>query len=244
MLQIQNVVGSSKVFKASPEDQQFLVYEGGRRVPTGQQRIWKGAWSATEKKENYITGDDTGQQIWGATDFWASQTFTIGTTGDNENFTITSIKLKLYRELTPGDVTVSIRAASRTGADLSTGTTSGDTLTTDTGGEWREITMTALTLESDTTYSIVVRALGGDASNLIKWRLDVGQGYTGGKGAVSTNGGGYWSGQNVDYMFEIWGGKPYVIDNEVANNDQQFLCILNHTNQEPPNLTYWILSPN
>ena len=40
-----------------------------------------------------------------------------------------------------------------------------------------------------------------------------------------------------------WSGiTAYVVDDAVENNGSTYLCRVNHTNQEPPNLTYWALS--
>ena len=92
-------------------------------------------------KDYYNTGDDGTPTLIGGV-YWESQTFTASSTYD-----IGSVKLKLYRIGTPGTLTVSIRATDGngqpTGADLASGTTDGNTLTTNTSGEWREITFSS-----------------------------------------------------------------------------------------------------
>ena len=85
------------------------------------------------KFENYTTGAD-GDMHFESTN-WRAQTFTVGASGH----TITSVKLWLYRAGSPGTITVGIRAVDAnghpTGPDLTSGTTNGNTLTTDPFGE-------------------------------------------------------------------------------------------------------------
>lgn len=150
------------------------------------------------------TGGNSGTDATGAK--WTSQTFTPVT-----SHTITSVKLSIARVSNPGTVTVSIRATSGgkpTGGDLVSGTTDGDTLTVWTTYGWREITLGAgYDLDASTQYAIVVRVLGGDASNKIFWEIrSNGAGYTGGTWVYSTNSGSSWTTvSNDDHLFEDWG---------------------------------------
>jgi hypothetical protein len=154
--------------------------------------------------EYYNTGDDNHCWLYG--NFWVAQTFT-----PSIAHTITSVKLKLFRNGTPGTVTVSIRATSGgqpTGSDLCFGTTNGNTLTTSAPGEWREITLgSGYGLSAGTTYAIVVRATGGDSSNYVWWRVDSSSPtYGGGMYLFSTDSSSSWIfGANYDLMFEEWG---------------------------------------
>ena len=124
--------------------------------------------------------------------------------------TIYSARLRMYREGLPGTVTISIRS-SLTGADLCSATLDGDTLTTDTAGEWREITFsTQAELGFLGEYYIVVRATGGDTSNSVHLIADADEVYPGGVNYYSTNGGGSWSrhsGYSYSYLclFEEFG---------------------------------------
>ena len=158
--------------------------------------------------EYYITGDNSYTNIRGAD--WAAQTFTPATAHK-----ITSVKLKGYRIGFPGYITVSIRATDGsghpTGGDLCSGTTNGNTLTTTSPGEWREITLGAgYNLVADTKYAIVVRATAGDISNYFIWRLHIGGTYPGGIVETSANSGGGWTADGaLDAMFEEW-GEPAV----------------------------------
>jgi len=154
--------------------------------------------------EYYDTGDNLANLMF--TTYWNAQTFTIGTVGDDENHDITSVKLLLYRKATPGTITVSIRAVDGagkpTGADLTSGTTNGDSLTTDTAGEWREISLTSYELEAGTTYAIVARSQGTGLSDSAGWRLDTTGGYTGGTDVTSSNSGSTWTVNSAyDFLF-------------------------------------------
>ena len=154
--------------------------------------------------EYYNTGDNNHMWLYGSN--WCAQTFT-----PSLAHTITSVKLKLFRNGLPGTVTVSIRATSGgqpTGSDLCSGTTNSDTLTTSAPGAWREITLgSGYGLSAGTTYAIVVRATTGDSTNYILWRVDsLPTYYGGGMALLSTNSGLSWtSAPNYDLMFEEWG---------------------------------------
>ena len=162
---------------------------------------------ALARYEYYNEGDTSAGQYYGVN--WTGQTFKPDST-----FTILYVKLKLARVGSPGTITVSIRATSAglpTGADLISGTTDGDTLTTNAAGEWRTITLfPGTTLTADTTYAIVVRALDGDIStNYMWWRADnTSPTYTNGSVVSSSNAGDTWgSTTGTDFMFETWGSS-------------------------------------
>ena len=159
--------------------------------------------------ERYNTGD-TGYNDADAT-AWNAQSFTVGNTGTNENHNITSVKLLLYRNGSPGTVTVSIRAVDGNGkpteGDLTSGTTDGNTLTTNTAGEWREIALTSYGLSASTKYAIVVRALDATGVNKVVLRLD-GESptYSGGALIYSTDSGNAWDVyDSMDILFEEYG---------------------------------------
>jgi hypothetical protein len=153
--------------------------------------------------ESYITGDDAQGSIYG--NRWRVQTFT-----PSAAHTVTSVKLMLFRENSPGTVTVGIRDTSGgqpTGPDLCSGTTDGDTLPTGSPYEWREITFTSsYALSAGIQYAIVVRAPGGDVSNRAWWRVDASSPtYGGGNSLYSNDGGTNWIVLTSDSMFEEWG---------------------------------------
>ena len=154
--------------------------------------------------EYYNTGDDDTRSLYGI--YWRCQTFT-----PSIAHTVTPVKLLAYRGGSPGTVTVSIRATSAdlpTGNDLCSGTTDGDTLTTNTAGEWREISLGAgYSLLASTMYAIVTRATNGDTSNRMYLLVDeTSPTYSGGTFAYSLNSGSSWTKvATVDQLFEEWG---------------------------------------
>lgn len=153
--------------------------------------------------ESYNTGDDAQGSIYG--NRWRVQTFT-----PSVAHTISSVRLMLFRENSPGTITVGIRATSGgqpTGPDLCSGTTDGDTLPTGSPYEWREITFTSgYGLSASTQYAIVVRAPTGDVNNCAWWRVDASSPtYGGGNSLYSDDGGTNWIVLTSDSMFEEWG---------------------------------------
>ena len=142
---------------------------------------------------------------------WRAQTFTVGATGH----TITSVNMKLYRTPPngqPGTVTFSIRDVDGnghpTGADHTSGTINGNTLTTDGNGLWYNIALTEYVLAANTVYAIVFRApTGSFPNNEVLAMMVASDVYGGGKYCFSSDSGVTWAsvGQNYDYLFEIWG---------------------------------------
>jgi len=173
--------------------------------------------------ESYTTGDDNN---------WASQssntllaqTFTVGTTGANEDFTVSSIKLLLYKMGNPGISTVYLYATDidgkPTGSALSTGTTNGDTLPTGAPYEWREITMSEYNLQSSTKYAIVLSVPNASVSHRVRWRADSSSPiYAGGSWGESSNGGSSWAlDTGVDFLFEVIGRGPEIIETTINVN--------------------------
>ncbi len=162
-------------------------------------------------KDFYNTGDTTAVNVLGTT--WRAQEFLA-----TSSYYLASIKLLMYRVGSPGDITVSLRDTDEdgkpTGSDIDsvTGTTDGDTLTTNAAGEWREITLSAgILLTSGEKYAIVVRVIAGDASNYVWLRQDGSPPYySGGKSGSSTNSGSSWSAFDQSYMFEAYSDAPSI----------------------------------
>lgn len=154
-------------------------------------------------------GADDVAQVYGVN--WFAQTFEA-----SDAYDITGVQIPVYRTGTPGTVTVSLRATAAgvpTGADLTSGTYDGDTVTTDTGAEWIAIAFDSdYSLVSGTTYAIVVRATAGDANNRLNWQVDTDGGYDDGQEATSVNSGVAWNGVAAnDMLFEVLvrGGATY-----------------------------------
>lgn len=154
--------------------------------------------------EHYIVNDDDEKAIFNR--HWRGQSFT-----PLIPHRITSVKLLLRRVLLPGIVTVSIRPTAfgkPVGLDWCSGTTDGNTLTTDGAGEWREITFEPRpSLIAGTKYAIVTRAIDADYSNNLRWRDDNSwPAYPRGAYLVSESSGTRWDIiYETDMMFQEWG---------------------------------------
>lgn len=150
-------------------------------------------------QDYYNTGDDT--FIAATSTQWLAQTFTA-----NQTYTIGSVKLKLYRSVTPPtNVLVSIRATDGsghpTGGDLTTGSIAGSSITEGTPGAFHEIDLTPYELTNGIKYAIVLTV--DDVS--VTWRLDNSSPtYANGNAEKSTNSGVDWSAQSYDFMFETY----------------------------------------
>lgn len=155
----------------------------------------------------YNSGDDGDNDVY--SNNWGAQTFTPET-----NHIIGKVKLKLFRVGTPGTLQVGIRATTGgkpTGGDLCSGEIDADTLTTNTDGEWYEISLgDGFDLDIGDVYAIVIRAVDGDASNKVSWRADESAPtYSEGKYCSSSDSGGSWGGfSGEDALFEEWGVGP------------------------------------
>lgn len=148
----------------------------------------------------------------GLANFYTGQTFT-----PSVSHTITSVKLILFRSGGvgfPGIFTVEIYladgAGKPTGSVKASGTSDGDTLTTNVAGEQREIILSpdvgGASLTSGLKYAIVVKAPSSDANNILNWNYKSGNGYAGGTMFLSNNGGSTWNTYaDLDCDFEEWG---------------------------------------
>ena len=154
------------------------------------------------------TGDNSASAFYGVN--WNAQTFT--TTG---SYTITRVKIKAYKTGgSPGTMTLSIKAVvggQPSGGDLCSGTYNANDFTTDTSGEWYEITLGAgAALTGSTQYAIVVRCPdGADINNAGAWRNynAAGGNYAGGSVWASSDSGSSWTAStNRDNMFETYSG--------------------------------------
>lgn len=165
--------------------------------------------TALTRYANYTTGDDSSVEAYGV--HWFAQTF-----NTTESYVVEALHLKLYGEGTAGVLTASVRETSAglpSGLDLCSGTIDGATLTTSTDGEWYEIDIDAYTLEENTTYAIVARGTGINATNNVHWRFDSSSPtYAGGSECSSLNAGVSWAADaGSDLMFEVYGNPSMEI---------------------------------
>lgn len=153
---------------------------------------------------NYTTNDDSAVGLYA--DNWSAQTFLTTT-----SFAVSHVRVKVSRTGLPGVLTASITATNTTGYptgyDYASGTLNVDSITTSSGGDWYTINLDDYTLADNTTYALVLRSTGDNATNKVNWRADGSSAvYTGGSEFVSTTASTSWTADtDDDYMFEIWG---------------------------------------
>jgi hypothetical protein len=155
--------------------------------------------------EYYITGQDAHLAAYGVQ--LRDMSFT-PTTGH----TITSVKLLLYREGSPGVFSIDIKAtdgnSKPTGASLCSGTYNGNTLTTNGAGAWVEITLgVGAVLTAGVKYIITITVPSGSAGNSVDGLIDSSSpSYAGGAYTYSTDNGASWTvSEATDVLFEEWG---------------------------------------
>ena len=189
------------------------------------------------QRDYYTTGDDAAVDVYGAN--WYAQSFTT-----SEAYSISSVRLKIYRVGDPGTATVSIRetddGGDPAGEDLCSGTINANTITTGTSGGWYEVEMLSdYDLEASTQYAVVVRAVAGDSSNYVGWRYDSTGSLADGNYESSTNGGMTWTANtNYDFMFSTWGNDVLeIFSSKVFRGyleDDDWLIVVHYLNEYPP----------
>ena len=146
-------------------------------------------------QDYYNTGDDV--SILTHVDYEEGQTFT-----PSENYTISSVKLKLVKVALPGTITISIRETSEgipTAVELATGTTDGDTLV---GAEWREIVLDSTAeLIAGEQYAILVKQ---EVDEELRWYEDQSSPTYSGGTRVQLVGGIWYVATYRDFMFETY----------------------------------------
>jgi hypothetical protein len=167
--------------------------------------------AATTKYEYYQTGNDAYLPQYGYV--WEAQTFTV----DPVSHSVASVKLLLFRESTPGTITVSIQAIDGDGypdgVDLTSATIDGDAITTSTSGAWYSFNFApAVSVDYGEVYAIVVRAVSGTSDSICAdWCEDESSpAYADGSRFYSTNGGATWTEDtDKDFMFQVY-GEPLI----------------------------------
>jgi len=165
----------------------------------------------------YLTmGDDVSGTITDSTNL-RGFTFTVGTVGASETFTLSSIWLKAHKTGSPGTVTVQIKEVagngySPTGPALSTGTLDLSGIVAGTDTSWAEADMSAFLLEANKKYAVQLSAIGVTGANYPGFRVTSTGGYTGGNAIYSNDSGSNWSNlTSYDYMFDMYGDTEYAL---------------------------------
>jgi len=184
--------------------------------------------------------------------YYKAFTFTVGHTGSNTSHDITSLKMLVHKAGSPGIITFELKDVDSnnkpTGSVLTSGTTDGDTLTTNTDGEWREVMITPYTLSPGIMYSVVIYCTGADYVNSINIHGDGTSSYTAGNGMYSTDSGSTWTLYTMQFLFEEYGtgGSNFTVNtfdviqtylndtgtqtfNMTGNNDMNYTANINYT---------------
>jgi hypothetical protein len=163
--------------------------------------------------ENYNTGDDSFTHVYNwplnSYDMWQGMAIW-GTSTHYANY----IKLKLYRVGSPGTVYLELRKGDATGldatnpaGDLATSNINGNTLTTNTDGDWYTFTLSVPVLFTASLGFYIMLHLGtdiGDDNNKVCWRVDT-TAVTG--GIQSLTSGVTWQAGNWKGMFEVYSNQ-------------------------------------
>lgn len=176
--------------------------------------------------DNFNTDDDNFKILFGTgvtKRVWA-ETFLA-----DRNSLVSGVKLKLYKKGTIGNVTVSLVKASDvygtamlpTGPELATKTFSGDGFTTNTAGQWEEVTFDPqVQIIQDSYYSILVSLEGGDGVyNYLALRIKTMGGPAVVTGYLSTDNGSSWNSQVSDALFELQGthSGPIMVEQYISS---------------------------
>lgn len=146
--------------------------------------------------ERIYNTEDAGRQMRGAV--WRAQTITTGTTGENRDHLLVSMKIILFRGATsPGIITLSIRdvdgTGKPTGADIVSASVDGSIIPPLTY-TWIEFVMPEMTVSKNSKHAIVVRAPDAGIPNMVVWGYQPGSStYAGGEAYFSGNSGSTWS---------------------------------------------------
>ena len=182
---------------------------------------------ASTKYEFFNPTTDDGDWVYGVN--MEGQTFT-----PSETHTVTSVKFTSYRLLSPGTVTLYIKACTShlpAGSVLSSGTANGNLW--GTGEAYNEVAITEITLQSGIEYAWYIAVAAPDiGTGAIRFRhIDAG-GYSGGIAIYSYNSGGDWAALGTaDAGFEIYGNAPASLagTTEAATNKGSHYAQLNGT---------------
>ena len=140
-----------------------------------------------------------------------------------------SVKIKVFRVGSPGTVTIGMWAALDsvtpghfipTGSVLASNTFNGNTITTDTAGEWIEIVFSSTaTIVASSDFGILMNAPSSNASNYMEWKSDDGNQSHPFAIYVSSNGGASYSRlQNWGSMYEVYDAKSIPNDKKYTRN--------------------------
>lgn len=146
----------------------------------------------------FTTGDD--HDTFSGGQLWIGQSFLVSVPGYSSG-----VSLKLFREGSPGTVTVSLRLVNASGlplgTDLAVSTIDGDTLSDNPS--WVILPWEVKPKLVAGSYALIVRA--PDADGLLRWRFNSLSDYPGGNMLRGYPNGTSWTVHSGDFMFQIIG---------------------------------------
>jgi hypothetical protein len=170
--------------------------------------------------EYYNTGDDS-YLVVNAT-IWQAQTFT-----PQMNYTLKSVRLKLYKQGSPNILTVSIRSTDSNGHPtknelVGTGFDTAS-ITTDPAGAWYEIVFSSgINLVQGIKYALYLAAATATSGNEVRWLQDsTAPSYNRGNVETTSDNGTTWTASASVAMFETW-GDPYAGPSNPPQNVQVY----------------------
>lgn len=152
--------------------------------------------------ESQDNGNDPGDYA-NSINIESAQTFTIGTTGLNTSFIITSISLFARGATNDNNVTLTLRNVNSTGYPVGSNFSSINKVFNQTNASWIAYNFSnGIVLNKGGKYAIHIKFNAGNPAN---WQ-NVTNGYSGGSVFYSADNGSTWSIQtNTDWIFKIYG---------------------------------------
>jgi len=177
------------------------------------------------KYEYYTTGGDS-LLYYNSSNKWYCQTFTIGTTGTDEDQSISYIKVNVVKggPSHPVNVYATIKAVDGDGKPTGSALSSGSTTTSDWSYTltYETINMSAYTLVESTQYALIINIESSNMAAVQMQKDGSSPSYTGGSAGSSTDGSSWTMDTSSDVLFEIWGNIPSTGTNMKINIGDTF----------------------
>lgn len=151
-----------------------------------------------------------------------AQIFTLGASGDNKNFLVESVDIKVKKTGAPGDITWEIQRLHDSGEDptgqvLATGTLAAATVTGSSLFHTSAATTSLISLERGKKYALVYKGATLSGGNEYVFDIDSAGTYTGGNRQSSEDSGRTWAGPlGSAFAFSINGDS---FDGTITNQD-------------------------
>ncbi|MGR3175077.1 MAG: hypothetical protein ACUZ8N_10815 [Candidatus Scalindua sp.] len=163
--------------------------------------------------EKYITGEDANQLAEGSDNgvFALAQSFTIGNTGTNLTFNVSSVDVKISASGSK-DLTIKIQEVlpdgTPSGTDLATATLLNANIPAIGSPAWVNIPIIGTSLKASTQFVLILDLGSLGAADTLLWRVDASSPSYGGGNLLTENSSGVWAVVSAsDCMFQVNGGS-------------------------------------